>query len=140
MALKRYLDEITHRTKLYAADTHPFEDKEGFHRLVIRVPELRKLVKQGYSFYHLEPSEILLIWDHAWKSKQYYEVAHQALYYYQHKTLNKLEFSEIKTWVDCWEHSDDLSKIYAQVVEDNSSWILPQLRKWNKSSSPWQRR
>jgi 3-methyladenine DNA glycosylase AlkD len=143
MALKKHLDEITHRTKSYATDTLPFAAKEGFHRLIIRVPELRKLVKQGYSFYHLEPSEILLIWDHVWKNTQYYEVAHQALYYYQHKTLSKLEFSKIKTWVGrcgCWEHSDDLSKIYAQVVEDNSALILPQLRKWNNSSSPWKRR
>ena len=59
------------------------------------------------------------------------------------QTLSKLESSKIKTWVgrcDCWKHSDDLSKIYAKVVEDNSALLLPQLRKWNISSSPWQRR
>ena len=41
---------------------------------------------------------------------------------------------------DCWEHSDDLSKIYAQVVEDNPEWILPTLEKWNRARSPWKRR
>lgn len=143
MATNKYLEEITHRTMRYAANTQPIAANDGFHRLVIRVPEVRKLVKKPYSFYHLEPAEIASIWDQVWKDSQYYEVAHQALYYYQHKTISKFEFSQIKTWIDrcdCWEHSDDLSKIYAQVVEDNSTWILPQLRKWNKSQSPWKRR
>ena len=113
MVTNKYLNEIMHQTKRYAVDTSPTAAKEGFHRLIIRVPELRKLVTQGYSFQHLETAEIAPIWDHVWKNSQYYAVAHQVLYYDQNKTMSKFEFSIIKTWIDrydCWEHSDDLSK------------------------------
>jgi 3-methyladenine DNA glycosylase AlkD len=40
----------------------------------------------------------------------------------------------------CWEHCDDLAKIYATVVEANPSWSMPSLKKWNCSGNPWKRR
>ena len=49
----------------------------------------------------------------------------------------------MRRWItrcDCWEHSDDLSKIYAQICEENPDWVLPWLEKWNRSNNPWERR
>jgi 3-methyladenine DNA glycosylase AlkD len=66
-----------------------------------------------------------------------------SIYPFQHKSLSKNEFEKIINWVDkcsCWEHSDDLSKIYAQVLEENPNWILPYYKKWNKSENLWKRR
>ena len=141
--LKIYLSEVTERTKLVATIPSPTLTDSTHKRLIIRVPEVRKLVKQEYSFYKLSPTKIITIWDYIWKNTEHYEVAHQALYYYQHKAISKPEYLRIKTWIDrcdCWEHSDDLSKIYAQIVEDNPIWILPTLEKWNISKAPWKRR
>ena len=66
-----------------------------------------------------------------------------ALYFYQRKSISQSEFQKLKTWVNrisCWEHSDDLSKIYATVVEENPEWIIPSLKNWNKSKNSWKRR
>ncbi|MBL4681081.1 MAG: DNA alkylation repair protein [Pseudomonadales bacterium] len=143
MNLKNYLDEVESHTQTVSLGVSEEITPMGFRRLYIRVPQLRKITKTGYSFYALPAQEIVNIWDYIWRNTQWYEVAHQALYYYQHKTLLKFEFAQIKHWIrrcDCWEHSDDLSKIYAQVVEDNATWILPYYDKWNRSDNPWQRR
>ncbi len=110
----------------------------------ITVPSIRKRLKAGYSFLDTD-SDInnLATWDYIWKKQNSFESMSMALYFYQHRSLAKKEYQTLKNWVDqctCWEHSDDLSKIYAQVVEDNPSWILKDLRKWNKSKSSWKRR
>jgi 3-methyladenine DNA glycosylase AlkD len=137
------LAEVTERTRSKARATTAASPGNHFRRFSIRVPVIRALVKEGYNFLDLPHKDIVRIWDHIWKNTQWYEVAHQALYYYQHKTITKAEFLKIKSWVsrcDCWEHSDDLSKIFAQVVEDNPAWILPTFEKWNRSKHPWKRR
>lgn len=137
------LVEVTDRTRSKARGTSEVSSGNDFLRLHIRVPVVRAFVKERYSFFDLPREDIVRIWNHIWKNTEWYEVAHQALYYYQHRAINKGEFLKIKSWVsrcDCWEHSDDLSKIYAQVVEDNPDWILPIYEIWNRAKSPWKRR
>ncbi|MFP6807505.1 MAG: DNA alkylation repair protein [Pseudomonadales bacterium] len=143
MEFLQALDEVTQRTQVIALGQSEEATSGGFRRLYIVVPEVRKLVKQKYSFYELSANEIIKIWDYIWKQSDWYEVAHQAIYYYQHRTISKVECAKITTWInrcDCWAYSDDLSKIYAQVVEDNPDWIIPLYNKWSTSSSPWKRR
>ena len=139
----RILKEVTAVT-LALVKYPPGEiSRNGFQRIGIRVPGVRAVLKQGYPFLAESAATVINLWDYIWKNAEYYEVAHQAIYYYQHKTLLREEFKKIKQWImrcDCWEHSDDLSKIYAQVVEDNPEWILPTLEKWNRARSPWKRR
>ena len=137
------LAEVTELTLTLAIHLHGEIYPNGFQRIGIRVSQVRALVKQGYPFLTESPSSVIDVWDYIWNNAEYYEVAHQAIYYYQHRTLSKTEFTKIKHWIkrcDCWEHSDDLSKIYAQVVEDNPEWILPTLATWNRARSPWKRR
>ncbi|MCZ6504153.1 MAG: DNA alkylation repair protein [Gammaproteobacteria bacterium] len=137
------LTEVTERTLKLASKPPGEISPKGFQRIGIRVPHVRALVKQGYPFLTKSPSSVINVWDYIWNNTEYYEVAQQAIYYYQHRTLSKAEFTKIKHWIkrcDCWEHSDDLSKIYAQVLEDNPEWILPTLKTWNRARSPWKRR
>ncbi len=137
------LAEVSERTRSRAGTVSEGKGEDGFRRLRIRVPVIRAIVKEKYSFSDSPPGEILRIWDYIWKNTPWYEVANQALYYYQHKTISRTEFARIKTWINrcnCWEHSDDLSKIYAQVTEDNPDWILPVYETWNRAKSPWKRR
>lgn len=116
----------------------------GFRRLGLRVPEVRAMVAAGYTFHEgMSRSQILSTWHQVFNNTDIYEVACQAIYYYQHKSLTKSEFNTVRKWInrcDCWEHSDDLSKIYAQVFEENPDWVMPWYRKWNGSANSWKRR
>lgn len=118
--------------------------EKGFRRLGLRVPEVRALVKAGYPFLEgLSNKDRLRTWHHIHKNTTLYEVAHQAIYSYQHRSLSKTEFNTIRQWVDrcdCWEHSDDLSKIYARVFEEHPDRVEPWYRTWNSDSNPWKRR
>lgn len=119
-------------------------DGQRLPRLGLRVPNVRALLKAGYSFQSdASRTELIGIWDHVFKHAKHYEVAHQAIYYYQYRTLNRAEFNAVKQWIDhcdCWEQSDDLSKIYAQVFEEQPTWVLPVYKQWNLDKNPWRRR
>ncbi|MGI8886994.1 MAG: DNA alkylation repair protein [Gaiellaceae bacterium] len=47
--------------------------------LGIRFPELRKRVKQGFSFYDLPEQKVLEVWDSLWRSSPYGDVLVVAL-------------------------------------------------------------
>ena len=146
--MKKYLDncvkDVSIRTEALVGVSIASDFKsDTIHRLRIPVPKLRQLVKEGYSFHSASPAENLKIWDYIWRHSAYYEVMSQALYSYQHRSLSRLETRAILLWVErctCWEHSDDLSKIYACVVEAHPEWIIPTLKKWNTSDNAWKRR
>lgn len=139
------LKEITRKTEALAGHANaPSMKHREIHRLrTIPTPLQRKAVKNGYDFVGDSRDENLEIWDYIWKNSAYMEVMNQALYFYQHRELNKAEVTSIRGWTarcTCWEHSDDLTKIYADVVESNPGWMLPTLKKWNRSGNSWQRR
>ena len=134
-----------HARTLAAAGRAPGESSpNGFRRLKLRVPEVRAMGKAGHDFLDgLSASEALKTWHHIFNNTHLYEVACHAIYYYQYKALSKCEFETVRLWInrcDCWEHSDDLSKIYAQVFEENPDWVMPWYRKWNTDRNPWKRR
>jgi len=121
----------------------PYIKENDYERLGLRVPLVRFELKKNFSYSSDFIKDQLSEWSGIWNQSRYFESMSSALYFYQHRSLTKLEYLEIKKWINrcsCWEHSDDLSKIYAQVVEDNPSWILPDLKMWNKSKNPWKRR
>ncbi len=143
MTYEAFLAEVTARTRTLSKRAFPPVDRDEIIRLKLSTPGVRRLVATGYSFYD-EPADIVLdIWEYIWNTSGYVEVMHQALYYYQRRSLNRRETRRILGWVErCgdWPHSDDLSKIYANVVEAHPSWIVPTLKRWNRSENPWKRR
>ncbi len=140
------LDEVTHRLTELAGRTAPLrvDEDSGMGRLrTVRTPEQRRASKAGYSFSDGPRGTVIRIWDFIWRTSSLMEVKHQALYAYQHRALQKQEVDKIRGWIDhctCWEHSDDLSKIFADVVERNPDWMLTTLERWNRSGNPWKRR
>jgi 3-methyladenine DNA glycosylase AlkD len=143
----KYLEALTsiHESTLAAARRGPGEASSGgFRRMGLRVPDMRAMGKRGYGFLDgLSAGEMLKTWHDIFSNTDLYEVACQAIYYYQHRPLSEVEFSTVRQWIDrcdCWEHSDDLSKIYAQVFEENADWVMPWYRKWNLDGNPWKRR
>jgi len=136
----RELQEIERLVKKHARKKTV---EENFTRFGLAVPQTRKLIKNQFSFSDDSPSARLKVWDYVWKNSQCYEAMSLSIYAYQNSEISKPEFGKLKSWVNrchCWEHSDDLSKIYAGVVESNSEWVLPTLKAWNKAKSPWKRR
>jgi 3-methyladenine DNA glycosylase AlkD len=141
----RHLAEVTTRITGLAGRTEPVRvDDSGMGRLrTINVPQQRRAAKKRYSFSDAPIAQQISIWDYIWRESDLMEVKSQALYTHQHRQLVRPEVDRIKTWIDhcnCWEHSDDLSKIYADVVEHQPDWLLPSLRRWNRSTNPWKRR
>ena len=134
-----------HQDTLAIATLDPGDaSPNGFKRVGLRVPDVRALGKAGHDFLEdLSPNEVLKTWHYIFNNTHLYEAACQAIYYYQYRQLSKTEFNTVRQWVnrcDCWEHSDDLSKIYAEVFEQNPGWVMPWYRKWNADRNPWKRR
>jgi 3-methyladenine DNA glycosylase AlkD len=142
--LEKALREIDTATKKAASRKTGEASEKGFKRLDLRVPVIRAMVKTGYDFHRdLSRSEILKAWHFIFSHTDIFEVASQCIYYYQHKSLNRAEFNTVVKWIercDCWEHSDDFSKIYAKVFEENPDWVMPWYKKWNQHKNSWKRR
>src|SRR5688572_20437519 len=101
--------------------------------LGISFPNLRKRVKQGFSFYALPEDQILEIWDGLWKKSPYADVLFAALEFYTpivRKQVNPMLWIIFKKWidrVDNWCHSDGLSAIYSRILESQFDEVYPQL-------------
>lgn len=114
--------------------------------LGIRFPELRKRVKQGFSFYDLPEAQVLEVWDALWRSSQYGDVLFAALEYYApivRKQVSPSLWPVIRQWsdrVDNWCHSDGLSGVYSRVLERYPEDVYPQLQAWNAAEDEWLRR
>ena len=121
----------------------PRADKNGLQRIGLKVPQVRAFVKEHFKYNESFSNILLNYWDKTWKNSIYFESMSAALYFYQHRSLNTKEIQKIKSWIErckCWEHSDDLSKIFAQALEENPSSILPTFEVWNRSRNSWKRR
>ena len=111
------------------------------------VPLHRKLFRKGYSFSKLPTSEQLIIWEYIRKNSSDFWVSGHAFLYIESKMKDK-EFlidswKTLKKWqkeVDNWGSCDGMAKIYTKILEVIPDEVLPQLKKWNRSASPWDRR
>ncbi len=114
--------------------------------LGIGFPELRRRVKQGFSFYDLPEEQVLEVWDALWQSSPYGDVLFAALEYYApivRKQVSPHLWSTVRHWsarVDNWCHSDLLSSLYSRILEHYPETVFPQIREWNDSEAEWPRR
>ncbi len=114
--------------------------------LGIKFPDLRRRVKQGFSFYSLPEERVLEVWDALWHTSPYGDVLFAALEFYApivRKQVSPILWSVVRHWngrVDNWCHSDGLSAIYSRILENYPEEVFPQLVKWNRMKSEWLRR
>src|SRR5262245_10517752 len=114
--------------------------------LGITFPDLRRRVRQGFSFYSLPEEQVLEVWDALWKTSPYADVLFAALEFYTpvvRKRVGPELWPVVRQWidrVDNWCHSDGLSAIYSQLLETNFEKIYPQMVSWNAAESEWRRR
>jgi 3-methyladenine DNA glycosylase AlkD len=140
--MNKELTEIENRLLRYSVKDN-FSTEIPIIRIGLSVPLVRKEGKKNFSFSKQPKDERLKLWDYVWRNTSYYEVMSLALYNYQGKSLSKNECQTLLGWISrctCWEHSDDLSKIFAQIVEENPNCIIPTYKKWNRSNCPWKKR
>jgi len=144
MRLESALEEITRLTEQAAGYSQPANDAAIIQLRTLPVPEQRTMVRRGYAFISDDWKSDLTTWDYIWRNTRYHEVMNQALYFYQHRTsYRQIESKQLLGWADrCehWAHSDDLAKIYADILEQKPNWILPTLEKWNRDGNVWKRR
>jgi 3-methyladenine DNA glycosylase AlkD len=148
-----YIDEVESRTITAAKDiagkiTQHKRDYLGTNNPVLglTVPQQRQLLKAGYSFSKLLPDEQLLIWDAVWQQAKYHESKMQALFWLS-SIKNSVTLTEfwpvMNKWVkfvDSWDTSDNLSSVFARILENARHIVYPTLEKWNISKNPWERR
>jgi len=114
--------------------------------LGIRFPELRRRVKQGFSFYNLPEENVLEVWNALWNTSPYGDVLFSAIEFYSPSVKKKISpdlWPVLRQWsgrIDNWCHSDGLSAIYSQILEAYPAEVYPQLVSWNHSESEWLRR
>ena len=123
------------------------EVQSKVHSKAYNAPTQRKLFKQGYSFSEQSASEQLIIWDYIWNHSHDFWTAVQA-YLFLESQIKNMQFllnswNIIKHWqkaVFNWGMCDGLSKIYTKILEIIPNEVLEQLRPWNKSENPWDKR
>ena len=109
--------------------------------LGIAVPQLRSLVDRVWVAEN--PQQRLELWSFIYFQSPYLEMMSLAIYHYQRRELSLEEQMVIKGWVErcgCWQHSDELSKIYVKLVEKHPKRWYPVLEEWKDSCNPWKRR
>lgn len=112
----------------------------------LSIPSIRELLKTGFSFSTLNAKEQCDVWEIVWQTSDHHEALTLAILFWQ-KHVKKIEVAEswnyLKNWtgkIDNWAHSDGLSALYSHLLEAEPKLIFPQLKKWNTSNNPWERR
>jgi len=114
--------------------------------LGIRFPDLRRRVRQGFSFYKLPEAQVLEVWDMLWQTSTHGDVLFAALEFYAPIVRKRVDpglWSVVREWhkrVDNWCHSDALSALYSRILESLPAEVYPQLVSWNHAESKWLRR
>jgi 3-methyladenine DNA glycosylase AlkD len=115
--------------------------------LGISFPDLRRRVKQGFSFYALPEPDVLDVWDDLWRASPYGDVLFAAIEYYaprlrQAPVVPGL-WPVMRGWsdrVDNWCHADGLAGLYSRLLEANEREVYPTMLQWNADESEWLRR
>ena len=150
MKYPKYHDEVLEALQALGNPSlgrHMAKDRGSSLRYVgIRVPALRLRVRQGFSFYDLDPSAVLAVWDDLWMGSEWGDVLFAAQEYYRpivKKRLDSAYWPVMKRWidrVDNWCHADGLSGTYSRLLEANFATVMPVLEGWNSDDALWPKR
>src|SRR5450759_4150075 len=119
--------------------------KSQLEFLAIKVPVMRQIAREGFSFYDRSPEEVLAAWTAIWFSSRCFEVMCMPLLYYgrQGKKISPATWNTLSTWsgyVENWAHCDSLSSIYSYMLAQNFDEVYKVLQVWNNAENQWLRR
>ena len=150
MKYPKYHDEVLGALRALGSPSlgrHMAKDRGSSLKYVgIRVPALRRRVRQGFSFYDLDPATVLDIWDDLWMGSEWGDVLFAAQEYYGpvlRKRVDDAYWPVMKRWidrVDNWCHADGLSGTYSRLLEADPEAVMPVLERWNMDEALWHRR
>lgn len=109
------------------------------------LPHQRSVAKTSFSFSHLSDEEQWKIWLKIWKATKIYDVKSIAQHWMFSRRLRPLRLKNHKDLfamaddIDNWAHSDSLSSVLAEVLEEKPA-LFSIYKKWNRSKNPWLRR
>ncbi|MFH1767360.1 MAG: DNA alkylation repair protein [Patescibacteria group bacterium] len=109
------------------------------------MPSVRQVAARVFDDLSLSHQEMRLVMNKLWQTSKTFDILHIPLIYFQNRkeTNDLADWKIIKNWsnkIDNWAHSDYLSDSIAALLERYPAKIYPELKKWNESSNPWQRR
>ena len=137
-AMARYVGSVGHEKRKK-------DEQSQLVYLGLRVPQVRDVLKAGFSFSALSDDEQLLVWEKIWTTSKIFEVKSLPLLWLSQKkrsshiAKNWRSFSKWVEHIDNWGHSDGLSQVYAEALEQNPQ-LLKTFIRWNFSKNPWERR
>ncbi|MYD99527.1 MAG: DNA alkylation repair protein [Gammaproteobacteria bacterium] len=150
MKFARYHDEVLHALQALGDPTfgrHMAKDRgSSLNYVGIRVPALRRRVREGFSFSDLDPASVLAVWDDLWMGSEWGDVLFAAEEYYRPRVRKQVDpayWPVMKRWiarVDNWCHSDVLSGTYSRLLEADPATVMPVLERWNEDEALWPRR
>ncbi len=114
--------------------------------LGLRVPEQRRLYRQGYSFSTCSRAVQAENWDHVWHDANFHETRSQSCFFLEYtkdEAAMAALFPIARRWVesvDNWAHSDSLSSFFVRLLDRRRDGVYPVLVQWNRSKNPWKRR
>lgn len=120
--------------------------KSRLQFLVVSVPEMKRVAKEGFSFYDKSGADILSIWTEIWWNTPYYEVMYVAARYYElHvKDVDEVTWEQLAKWAyrtENWATSDQLSSIYSYILPKYPVQMKQTLAIWNQQlDNQWLRR
>ena len=114
--------------------------------LGLRMPDQRRLFRQGYSFTTGRLPDQAQAWDEVWRRAKLWETRSQACFFLdraKRETDLAALFSCACGWVDTvdnWAHSDSLSSFFVRLLDWQPETVYPVLANWNVSADAWKRR
>lgn len=154
MANLKLIYELENYLSKFVVPSRP-ENFKGFHyigagrsKLIykdLKTNDVRSVMKEKLSVHQLAFKKQFAEYEYVWFSSSVFEIKSIPLYWLGSLTDEQLISlcPQIFGWsseIDNWALSDGLCSIYARILEEKPSIILPTLKKWNKSSKPWLQR
>ena len=152
--MKKYLTEVQSALKKlrgapqpskYLPENYIGSEYKYYEHYNIRVPVIRKLGQQGFSFSEFSIKEQWKIWDYIWQNSDVFDLSLIAIHFVNKRPIEELYSNRKKLlrWVkriDNWALSDEYSNVMAKLNEYKSAEFKNIFDKWNNSSNPWERR
>lgn len=137
--ISRYVGSVGHE------DRAP-DEQSRLKYLGLSMPQVNELAKSKYSFSDLSPEEQLPLWLELYHGATTHEELSVALSWMSSPRNRALiltqprELFRLQDRVDNWATSDSVSDLMATYSEVNPAGHLRQIKVWNRSKNPWERR
>jgi len=152
--MKNHLDEVystleklkySKQPSRFLPENYIGSEYEYYKHFNIRVPKLRSLLKEGFSFSNLPINDQWKIWDYIWQNSNLFELSLIAIHFANKRPVDELyEYHKmLLKWIrriDNWALSDEFSNVLAKLYEHKPKRFHSTFERWNSSKNPWERR